>query len=169
MNTKIELWNPVKGLEGQYEVSSHGRIRSFVKQTAKILKGGITKNGYHIVDLAGRMRYVHRIVLEAFVGECPSRHEACHDNGIKHDNRLANLRWDTRPENNADRVRHGTSNRGERCGTAKLTENQAREILNSTKSSKELARRFGVAYQTIDKIRCGSRWGHLKQVLEAVK
>ena len=46
-------------------------------------------------------------VLEAFVGPCPPGLEACHGNDVADDNRLENLRWDTRTENQLDRVRNG--------------------------------------------------------------
>jgi hypothetical protein len=51
---------------------------------------------------------VHQLVLEAFVGPRPRGMESCHNNGNQTDNRLVNLRWDTKSENNLDRVRHGT-------------------------------------------------------------
>ena len=173
-----EEWRAVKGHEGQYEVSDQGRVRSLdrvvairgqspQRRTGRVLREGSGNQGYRIVGIAGRSCYVHRLVLQAFVGDCPPRHEACHWNGVKYDNRLANLRWDTRPENNADRVRHGTSNRGERCKSAKLTESQVRDILDSPKRNCELADIYGVRRSTISRIRTGVRWPHM--ALEAVK
>lgn len=51
---------------------------------------------------------LHRVVLDAFIGPRPKGMEACHANGDPTDNRLVNLRWDTRSANAADSVRHGT-------------------------------------------------------------
>lgn len=51
--------------------------------------------------------YVHTAVLLAFVGERPEGLEACHNNGIPSDNRLENLRWDTRSSNRRDTILHG--------------------------------------------------------------
>jgi hypothetical protein len=48
--------------------------------------------------------------------------EACHGDGDSANNRLGNLRWDTPTNNHADKILHGTTNRGERSGTAKLTD-----------------------------------------------
>jgi hypothetical protein len=54
-------------------------------------------------------RYVHRIVLESFVGECPPNMVCCHYDGNGANNDITNLRWGTRKENMADKKRHGTA------------------------------------------------------------
>lgn len=54
-----------------------------------------------------RSRYVHHLVLEAFVGPRPDGTEACHWNDVPDDNRLVNLRWATKSENRLDCVRNG--------------------------------------------------------------
>ncbi len=75
---------------------------------------------------------VHRLVLEAFVGLRPDGLECCHEDGDKTNNRLGNLRWDTKLANAADKKRHGTGAgsrlRGEENGNAKLTVHDVREI-----------------------------------------
>lgn len=69
-------------------------------------------NGYRSVNLCkkykGRQAFVHRLVLEAFVGPCPAGMEVLHINGVRDDNRLENLRYGTRSENMRDALRHGT-------------------------------------------------------------
>jgi hypothetical protein len=52
------------------------------------------------------VRYVHRLVLEAFVGFCPGGMQCCHGDGNTANNHLSNLRWDTAKANAADKVRH---------------------------------------------------------------
>lgn len=114
-----EVWKPVCGYEGKYEVSDHGQVRSLDRlDTAgrpvrgRIMKASTGSSGYKQVDLSGTggaaTKHVHRLVLEAFVGACPDGMEACHGDGGAVDNRLANLRWDSRSENMIDRTRHGT-------------------------------------------------------------
>lgn len=49
---------------------------------------------------------VHRLILEAFKGPCPEGLECCHNDGDAGNNRLENLRWDTRESNLADKARH---------------------------------------------------------------
>jgi hypothetical protein len=74
------------------------------------LKISRNKRGYCIVglDVGGRnvSRFVHRLVLEAFVGPRPDGKEACHfPDHDKTNNQLSNLRWDTHDENEKDHYR----------------------------------------------------------------
>lgn len=118
-----EQWKPVVGFEGLYEVSSRGRVRSLPHSApgrpgvvmhfaGKVLPGSVNPQGYIEVGLSRdgvrTLRKVHRLVLEAFVGPRPDGTEGCHGDGDPGNNRLTNLRWDTRSANTYDKVRHGT-------------------------------------------------------------
>ncbi len=72
------------------------------------------------------VRYVHRLVLELFVGPCPVGMEARHLNGDPTDNRVENLCWGTHTENIADQKVHGTHREGVDAPNAKLT---AKEVV----------------------------------------
>ncbi|WP_375167669.1 HNH endonuclease signature motif containing protein [Mycolicibacterium vanbaalenii] len=79
----------------------------------RILRQAIKQHGYRTVclyrgDSRQRRISVHRLVLTAFIGDCPSGYVACHHNGDASDNRLANLYWGTVSQNQHDSVRHGT-------------------------------------------------------------
>jgi hypothetical protein len=117
----LEHWRPVVGHEG-YEVSDKGRVRSLdrtitnplpsgtvrrQRMRGRILRPGPDRKGYLSVNLFGKTRQVHRIVLEAFVGPCPPGMECLHANDIPDDNRLENLSWNTRSANRYDAVRNG--------------------------------------------------------------
>ena len=116
----VEVWSPVVGYEGLYEVSDAGRVRSLDRQIAhegrgrrymrgRVLSQSAMRNGYLKVGLPGGNALVHRLVLTAFVGPCPSGMEGCHNDGDRSNNRLDNLRWDSRKENNLDAVVHRTN------------------------------------------------------------
>lgn len=118
-----ELWLPIRGYEGLYEVSSLGRVRSLdreiehptagiVHRKGKVLaQNPLNKDGYLGVGLnkggTKKKRSVHTLVLEAFVGPRPEGQQACHNDGNNTNNRVENLRWDTPRENVADIKRHG--------------------------------------------------------------
>lgn len=169
-----EEWRPIPG-HSDYEVSDLGRVRSTDrwinysdgrrhKHKGKLLHPGKIKEGYLIVHLGGKYknRKVHHLVALAFIGKRPFGWEVCHNDNNKLNNKPDNLRYDTRPANQMDRVRHGTSNRGERQGQAKLT----REIVlairrDQTSSNVELGRKYGLTKSGIRLARIGKRWSWL--------
>jgi hypothetical protein len=115
-----ERWLPVVGFEPYYEVSDLGRVRSFRRQTASGLRGGVVlrpsysnTGGYPLVILTvnGKRfgRYVHQLVLEAH-DRLPLPGEECrhYDENDPRNVRLDNLKWGTSGENKRDEVRHGT-------------------------------------------------------------
>lgn len=118
-----EVWKPVVGWEGLYEVSSLGRLRSLDRMVrgragsqnirpGKIMKPKLHRAGYESYGLSreGRstFRFIHALVLEAFVEPRPTGFLGCHNDGNPSNNRLANLRWDTPQNNSLDAVKHGT-------------------------------------------------------------
>ena len=134
----------------------------------------ISQRGYFVVELkrssGGRKeqagKQVHRLVLEAFVGPCPSpRHEPCHGPNGKLDNRVSELRWGTPEENNGpDKVRDGKSNRGERCGSAILTAAaviECRRRYAAGEMQAALAVEFGVNSGSLSSAITGKNWGWL--------
>ena len=98
--------------------------------------------------------------MEAFVGLRPQGMECCHNDGNPQNNHLSNLRWDTSKNNHADKVKHGTTNRGEQCGTAKLTLEQVRAIRQDDRLQRIIAAEYGVRDNTISRIKSGKRWAH---------
>ena len=91
-----------------------------------------------------------------------------HKNGIKSDNRLANLEYVTPSENIAHAVRTGLWRAafGESHGNAKLTEADVRLILTELAtgtSQADLFRRFGVSRDAISRIALGKTWRHISR------
>src|SRR6185503_14735878 len=112
-----EQWKPIPGASN-YEVSDQGRVRSLDSiDYIGVWPGRILEptnyRGYPTVKLLfddnhRQGKAVSVLVLEAFVGPRPPGKQCCHYNGIKSDNRLSNLRWDTAYGNDQDARRHGT-------------------------------------------------------------
>jgi hypothetical protein len=173
-----EKWLPVVGHEGFYEVSDHGRVRTIERQVnyknikTRTIPGRIRSTnallkGYPAVNLScgnkTKMRTVHVMVLEAFVGPRPSAaHEVCHGDGNPRNNFLSNLRWGTKLENMADRSKHDKTIHGERSSSAKLTAEIVRRIRQDERGSRPVAAELGVAASTVKRIRNRQIWAHVE-------
>ena len=174
-----EIWKPVVGFEGLYEVSNRGRVKSILREVRykfrgkifimkfegkllRIVKRARRYNSYVGVTLSknGRpyQRFIHRLVLEAFNGRCPKGYECRHLDGDATNNNEENLKWGTRRENKADMIRHGRSANGARHGMAKLSNAKVKSIRRSVAKKIELAKRFGVDRMTIWRIQSGRSW-----------
>lgn len=121
-NTPTEEWRHIAGLEGQYAVSNRGRVRSLhriierrdgrrLRWPAKDLELTPATDGRLRVLIGGRTRYVHHLVLEAFVGPRPPGAEGCHEDDDCTNNWVGNLRWGTPASNVADKVRNRVGKR----------------------------------------------------------
>lgn len=166
-----ERWKPVVGFEGLYEVSDQGRVRSMSRRVlakasrraaghwrsyaGKLLRPGrFTKQG-HLSVVLGHGQHgspVHSLVLAAFVGSCPPGKEGLHKNGNAADNRLTNLRYGTRSENNRDITEHGRR---------RLTLAQARRLRAKRQRGatyRELGEEFGVCQSQAFNIASGAHY-----------
>jgi hypothetical protein len=110
MENKIEIWKPIVGYDGFYEVSNMGRVRSLdrIDSNNHPIKGCMVKlhkqnNGYLLVDLYknGKRKHhlIHRLVAQAFIPNPKNKSEVDHINTDRTDNRVENLRFTTRAEN----------------------------------------------------------------------
>ena len=110
-----------------YEVSEISEVRG--KRFGRTLKPKV-HDGYHSVGLYMDGRYhwrnVHRLCAMAWVGvpENAKNLDVAHNDGVRSNNVVSNLRWVTRKDNIHDRYSHGTAigaHPGERHHNAKLT------------------------------------------------
>jgi hypothetical protein len=154
--------------------TSKGALMRFIHEVALRHAGGEClawpyakkDDGYGTVYVDGKTAIVSRYVCELVNGPPPTPyHEAAHSCGKGHESCIApgHLEWKTQAQNQADKLIHGTIRRGERCGTAKLTEPEAREIISmkGVEPQSSLAKRFGVARSTVAEIHCGENWAWL--------
>ena len=158
----MENWINVVDFEGIYEVSNYGNIRSTKNKQLKKITFDAHGRPYLGLWKNNKQKIVrpHKLVLEAFVGKAPQGMECCHNDGNQQNNRLENLRWDTPKNNHVDKLKHGTSNTGERCNWAKLTKAQVIAIRADTRTQKEIAAEYGVQQSQISRIKNGVRWIH---------
>ena len=180
--TPSEVWLPIVGYEGFYEVSNLGQVRSYhsnnhrpgsshMSSTPRILKQSIMKKkGYKKVvlcrpDIPKKGKLVHWLVAAAFIGERPVGLDINHINGIKDDNRAENLEYVTRQAN----IRHKIDVLGKGIGdtspSAKLTSSQVLEIREIYRANSvtnvEIGKMFGVSPDAILKIAKRINWKHI--------
>lgn len=159
-----EQWRTVPGWP-MYQVSTHGRLRSFHLGKVTVLKGGHDRDGYRRAVLVnGTIRKsvkLHHMVLWAFVGPCPEGLVGRHTDGDLENNRPDNLSWSTQLVNIHDKHLHGTMPIGERHPRAKLTREAVLAIRESREPRLVLAARFGVSPSAIDGVVSRRNWAWL--------
>lgn len=99
----LDFWKDIAGFEGLYQVSNVGQIKSV--KSGKILKPNSNNTGGYLqvaLSKNGKVKrfYVHRLVAEAFLPNEDELPEVDHINSDKTDNRVANLQWISKIENN---------------------------------------------------------------------
>lgn len=175
-----EIWKPVPGYEGRYEVSNLGRVRSLsttyrnaanrvCTYPGRLLNGSKNRDGYLVVSLcvypSRATRRVHTLVCTAFVGARPSEnHEVNHKNFDRLDNRAENLEWVL----HADNVRHSVSSgrfralSGKRASNILLTPEKALAIRDELEaglqSRADIAAKYNCNRHTVNEIARGAQW-----------
>lgn len=182
----VEFWLPVKGYDGWYEVSDHGRVRSLSRmllrkngaphgKKGRILPGHLCDHSYVVVALrkCGKQRahYVHRLVAEAFIANPEKKPQVNHRNGERAENAISNLEWATGSENILHSyavLRHPRLTlRGETNGNSRITENDVRAIRleyqpgSSIRGQRQLATKYGVSQRLILNILHRRAWRHV--------
>lgn len=157
-----------------YAITKDGQVWS--KRYYKWLK-----HGHHIkmdylfvifcVKRKKKNRLIHQLVLETYVGKCPPEMECRHLDGNPANNRLENLCWDTRSNNQKDRIKHSTCNMnlkkysGEKHYLAKFVEQDIRRIIYMYKTGlftqTEIAEIYNVHQTTIQRIVNKKTWHHI--------
>jgi len=150
----------------KYTFRSDGEVISHWGKEQAVLKGGTDKDGYRkfvLIDDMGGRRYVRRasLICAAFHGPRPRGHEVRHIDGSRQNDAPSNLAWGTHRENCADKAIHGTSQRGKLNGNSKITEAQARRVLERLAAGdtvSRIAKDLGVSRAAIYSIKNGTTW-----------
>ena len=93
-----EIWKPLHS-DDRYFVSNKGRVKSYCKYSAVILKPQRKKNGYLEVQIGGKHKYIHRLVAEAFLPVSEQMETVDHIDFKRDNNELSNLRYLSRSDN----------------------------------------------------------------------
>lgn len=161
-----EILKPIQGYENKYLISSYGRVWSI--RSKKWLKYSVPSNGYAQVGLSlnnKRTSYmIHRLVAKTFLQKPTNKDYVNHIDGNKLNNRVNNLEWVTRSENEkhafANKLKIPT--RGELSGQSKLTWEQVkiiRQMYNKQHySTRHIAKIFNVGKSTIQSITSNHTW-----------
>ena len=172
-----EIWKPIVGFEGLYEVSNMGQVRSLTRISSfrdrsgrmneRVIKGRIMrpqpqKSGYLHVGLSKggivTQYRVHRLVAAAFVDNPEGLYEVNHIDEDKTNNRADNLEWCDHKYNN----NYGSKpKRGSRNPMAKLTNEDVEEIRYRRASGemlKTIAADFGISINHVCNLAQGKRW-----------
>ena len=130
----MEKWQPIKGYDGKYEISSYGRLL----RGSKIIKGSLNRSGqrvYLLFDTVQVLKYASRLVAEHFVPNPDGLRYVVHrDNNITN-NYHGNLKWHHSPRNSG------------------IDKETIQHIKYSTMSNKDLAEIYNVSISTIQKIK----------------
>ena len=181
---KPEEWRDIKGWEGLYQVSSHGRVKSLEriiecsngaikKRRERILKGKPHHiDGYPRVQLIKgdfkKNKPIHRLVAEAFIPNTENKPTVDHKYGEKINNYFEDLRWGTHQEQ-MDWAWGEQGLKREICSgeghwSTTLTNDQVEEIirlLQKGNNNGSISKQYNIAASTVTQINKGRFWTHI--------
>ena len=175
----METWKSLPGYEGIYEISDLGNLKRIAlwsnrNRTHGLMHPRVNYLGYAQVNLKVGDKYktflMHRLVALTFLGQCPENHCVNHINGIRHDNRAANLEYLTQSDNlkHSYRVLGVPTRQGSKHPLAKLDEDKVlgmHQMRSKGASIKEIAFEFSVSYETVAGILRGQHWRHVQYAI----
>lgn len=153
---KEEVWANIENEVPNHWISSNKQIG---REVAQSINNGYLRCSLRINNKQYR-RFVHRLVLEAFIGPCPIGMECCHLDDNPMNNNLENLKWGTHQENMNNR-----DYKGEKNPSSKLTEDQIKEIRKHAENKNpiiEISKHFGVSKKKVRSIITGHAWSHVE-------
>jgi hypothetical protein len=170
-----EVWAPVPGYEGRYDVSADGqimRVRNVHGATpGRLIGQDVDARGYSRVTLysgtrgTAKTHFIHRLVAAAFLGPRPKGYQVNHRDANKLNNDLDNLEYVTPKQNieHAERLGLRPKKRGVEHPGARLTDDDVRAIRSRRPSEPlaALAAEYGIGIAQVSRIASRLRWAHL--------
>lgn len=157
------MWQQLKDYP-KYAVHPDGHIKNL--ESGCVLAYVKMKKGYKRVTLmqsdgTKTNQFIHKLIMLAFVGECPIGYNIDHEDRDPSNNKLTNLKYIISGDNSAQ---SGDSLQGENAQAAILTTAQVKEIRrlhNYDISKMELSKKYRVARRTISDIINRNTWSHI--------
>ena len=149
---ELEIWKPVPGYEGLYEVSNLGNVKSLRRNRIMSPHHHDKAGGHLTVALTNWHRkdcLIHRLVWEAFNGPIPEGFEVNHIDENPKNNRLDNLNLLTHKEN----MNWGTVIERKSKWVIQLNKND--EILHFYPSAIQASRETGIRQGSISNVCVG--------------
>ena len=177
-----ELWLPVSGYEGFYEVSSCGRVRSLDRTiirsdgrprrfNGKLLKPRVRTLGrqtpylIHTVNLSMQSKHknapIHKLVAKAFIPNPDRLPVIRHLDNNSTNNQVANLAWGTHKQNTQDAVAAGRTASGARHGSSKLSQEDVdniRKLRAQGITTVQIAKLYNISRSHVSGICLGTYW-----------
>ena len=175
----METYKDIKGFEGYYQVSNLGNIKSLIRDKImpngsiikcgnKILSQRKTNSGYYQTMLCknGVKKFFmsHRLVLESFSINKNNLPQVNHINGVKIDNRLENLEWISRRDNQLHAYKLGLQKhavgemRGKVCKLKWVEVEEIKALIKMGVQNKLIAKHYKVNAVTISNIKTKATW-----------
>lgn len=135
-------------------------------------RGAVTENGYGRINVKGQVQRTHRVAYELYVGPIPEGMMVCHHCDNRPCCNPGHLFLGTPKQNTDDMVDKGrheswmieADTAGERNPRAKLTTSAVRKIRQAYangRTLKQIAKCYGVHFDTISKIVNRVTWAHI--------
>tara|TARA_R110000765_G_scaffold421407_1_gene527545 strand:+ start:240 stop:791 length:552 start_codon:yes stop_codon:yes gene_type:complete len=178
----LQLFKPVKGYEGLYEVSTYGNVKSLPKEKLtqwglRVTRERILKvdtyhpKGYRFVTLIKngirKSHSVHRLVATAFIPNPENYPQLNHKDTIKDNNVVDNLEWCNNSHNQLHAFKYGLNkpNKGEAHGMSKVTEEDVFKIREFHQryqiSNRNLGLIFNITKHHVQQIVSRTTWKHI--------